>query len=317
MQVNRGLVFWGIALVTAGAVALLIQTGTIDGDRAREAWQYWPVALILIGLAIIAARTPFALVATIVAALAVGGLAGSLVAGWPDGFSFGCSGDLDQGRTETGVFSGQAEVDLEFNCGDLAVTTSDGGGWEIEARHAAGAEPEITSGDSSLRARAEGGPWFSDSRQAWDVVLPTDVELALQVSANAASTTLDLAGAGLSELNLDANAGDVLVELLGADVASLELDANAGSVSVVVDDGTVANGSMSVNAGSLELCAPDGVAFAITIEDPNVTFSHNLDESGLDRSGDTCRSTDGEAAIVLDVEGNAGSFTLNPDGGCE
>ena len=317
MQVNRGLVFWGIALITAGAMALLIQTGTIDGDRAREAWQYWPVALILIGLAIIAARTPFALVATIVAALAVGGLAGTLVAGWPDGFSFGCSGDADDGRTETGVFSGQAEVDLEFNCGDLAVTTDDAGAWEINARYASGAEPEITSGENSLTARAEGGPWFSDSRQAWDVTLPTDVELALEVSANAASSTLDLTDASLSQLNLDANAGDVLLELPGAQVASLELDANAGSLSVVVDEGTVATGSMSVNAGSIELCAAEGAVIAITLEDPNVTFSHNLDDSGLDRSGDTWRTGDGDPDVVLDVEGNAGSFTLNPDGGCE
>jgi hypothetical protein len=74
---------------------------------------------------------------------------------------------------------------------------------------------------------------------------------------------------------------------------------------------------MSVNAGSMELCAPDGLAFAITIEDPNVTFSHNLDEGGLDRSGDTWRSGEGSAALELDVEGNAGSFTLNPEGGCE
>lgn len=317
MKVNRGLVFWGIALVTAGAVALLIQSGTIEGDRARDVWQYWPVALILIGLAIIAARTPFALVTTVLAGLTVGGLAGTLVAGWPDGFSFGCSGNLGESRTETGVFSGRAEVDLEFNCGDLAVTTSDDGGWEVNARFASDAEPEITSGENSLRVHAEGGPWFTDSRQAWDVVLPTNVDLALDVSANAASSTLDLTDASLAELNLDANAGDVVLDLPGADVTAFELNANAGSLSVLVDDATTADGSMSVNAGSLELCAGDGVAFAITIEDPNVTFSHNLDESGLDRSGDTWRSTDGTPDIELDVEGNAGSFTLNPDGGCE
>ena len=317
MQVNRGLVFWGIALITAGAVALLIQTGTIEGDRAREAWQYWPIALILIGLAIIAARTPFALVATIVAALAVGGLAGTLVAGWPEGFSFGCSGDLDGGQTETGAFGAAAEVQLDLNCGQLTVSTGDGDAWEVSAHHASGAEPEIASGESSLRVRNEGGPWFTDSRQAWDITLPRAVQLALDVSANAASSRLDLADADLSEMDVDANAGDVLVELLGADVASLELDVNAGSLAVVVDDATVATGSMSVNAGSLELCAPDGVAFAITIEDPNVTFSHNLDESNLDRSGDTWRSDEGTPGVELNVEGNAGSFTLNPDGGCE
>lgn len=317
MQVNRGLVFWGIALVTAGAVALLIQTGTIDSDRAREVWQYWPVALILIGLAIIAARTPFALVATIVAALAVGGLAGTLVAGWPSGFNFGCSGDFDEGRTESGAFGDQAAVDLELNCGELTITTAAGDGWAIDARHGPDAEPEITSDEGSLRVRAEGGPWFTDARQAWDLTLPTDVELALDVSANAASSRLDLADATLSDLTLSANAGSVFMELLGTEVTTFALDANAGSLSVVVDEATVASGSMSVNAGSMELCAPDGVSFAITIEDSNITFSHNLDESGLDRSGDTWRSGDGSPAIEIDVEGNAGSFTLNPDGGCE
>ena len=50
MHVNRGLVFWGVALVTAGAVALAIQTGAIEAESAREVWQYWPVVLIVIGV---------------------------------------------------------------------------------------------------------------------------------------------------------------------------------------------------------------------------------------------------------------------------
>ena len=317
MQVNRGLVFWGIALITAGAVALAIQTGAIEAESAREVWQYWPVVLIVIGLAIIAARTPFALVATIVAALAVGGYAGTLVAGWSEGFTFGCSGGLEETSREAGTFSGAASVELEFNCGELSVSTADGGDWAVEAQYASGAEPEFDIGDDSVRVQAEGGAWFTDVRQAWDVILPTDVELALEISANAASSTIDLAEAAFSDLRLHANAGDVLVDLTGAEAAALALDANAGSVSLIVGDGTTATGTMSVNAGSIEVCAADGVAIAITIEDPNVTFSHNLDDSGLSRSGDTWRSGDGDAAVVLDVNGNAGSFTLNPDGGCE
>ena len=37
MRVNHALVFWGIVLVTAGAVALLVQSGTIADDAARNA----------------------------------------------------------------------------------------------------------------------------------------------------------------------------------------------------------------------------------------------------------------------------------------
>ena len=109
----------------------------------------------------------------------------------------------------------------------------------------------------------------------------------------------------------------MLLDLTGADAGTLELDANAGSVSMIIGDGTTATGSMSVNAGSIEVCAADGTAIEITIEDPNITFSHNLDDSGLSRSGDTWRSGGGDPGVVLDVNGNAGSFTLNPDGGCE
>jgi len=71
-----------------------------------------------------------------------------------------------------------------------------------------------------------------------------------------------------------------------------------------------------MNAGSLELCVPADVSVAITIEDANITFSHNLDEAGLTRQGDTWNGGSGPPAVTLDVDGNAASFTFNPDGGC-
>src|SRR5687768_8513016 len=78
VNINRGLVFWGVALITAGVVALAIQSGAIDGENARQLWRLWPVALIAIGVAVIAARTPFALAATLAAGMIVGGMAGTL-----------------------------------------------------------------------------------------------------------------------------------------------------------------------------------------------------------------------------------------------
>ena len=76
--------------------------------------------------------------------------------------------------------------------------------------------------------------------------------------------------------------------------------------------------SMSVNAGSIDVCTADGVALSVTTN-ANITFSTNLDESGLTRAGDTW-STAGYAAaadqVHIDLEGNAASFTLNPKGGC-
>ena len=51
-----------------------------------------------------------------------------------------------------------------------------------------------------------------------------------------------------------------------------------------------------------------------------MTFAHNLDDSGLQKSGEGTYTSASFASaahkIVLEVEGNAASFTLNPEEGC-
>lgn len=319
MNVNRGLVFWGVALITAGAVALAIQAGVIAGEDAQQLWRFWPVALIVIGLAVIAASTPFAAAATILAALVVGGLGGTLVGGLPEGLSIGCGGEADDVASEDGSFGASASVSLDFNCGDLAVSAGPGSDWSVDARYAGDDPPQITSDDSSLRVVAEGGGFFgtTDSRQEWDVTIPVDVSIDLSVDANAASSTLDLDGATMTSLSVEANAGDVSIGLPGAEVDELSVDANAGSISIETDASTTLDGVVEMNAGSLELCVPDGVVFAISLEDDNITFSHNLDDSGLIRQGDTWVTGDDTVpTLTLRVDGNAASFTLNPEDGC-
>jgi hypothetical protein len=320
MHVNRGLVFWGLALVTAGAVALLVQSGSIPDESARDAWRFWPIALIVVGLAVIAARTPFALAATVLAGLVVGGLAGTLVAGWPNGFMIGCSGEPTESMTDDGSFDGGgAEVELRFNCGDLTVDTASGTDWSVEARHGEGEEPNLDADGDSLRVTTDEGDvvgFGRRTRQEWEVTLPTDVALDLQIQANAASSRLDLADADLSALGLDTNAGDVRIGLDGASVDGMSLEMNAGSVRITTDADTTLSGEISMNAGSLELCAPEGASVEIRLDDPNVTFSHNLDDRDFDESGDTWRLGSGTPDIVLTVEGNAASFTYNPSGGC-
>lgn len=317
MHVNRGLVFWGVALITAGGVALAIQSGAIDDATAREAWRFWPVVLIVIGLAVLAARTPFALAVTVAAGLAVGGMAGSFAAGWPDGISVGCGGEPDSATNAEGDLDSGASVKLDFNCGELAVGLQDGNAWTLDARHASGEEPTVEADADSLSIRApRGGVGFANARQEWGLTLPGAEGLDLEIDANAASSTLDLADGSLGRLSLDANAGDVKLWLDGATLDRADVSANAGSLSVTVDSDTTLDASFGMNAGSLELCAADGTNIEITVSDTNITFSHNLDDSGLSRSGDTWRSGNGTPDVRISVEGNAASFTYNPDGGC-
>jgi hypothetical protein len=318
MQTNRGLVFWGVALITAGAIALAIQAGAIPGEAARQAWRLWPLVLVVLGLSIIAARTPFSPAASLLAGVVVGGLAGTFVAGVPDGLSVGCGGEPTATETAEGEFTGSAEVELDFSCGELSVATAAGNGWRVEARYG-GEEPELTATGDSLVVRARGGGafGFTDRRQAWDVVLPADAGLNLSVEANAASSRLDLDDADLSALAVDANAGDVRLRVRGAAVADLDVSANAGSLSLEADASTRLSGSIDMNAGSLELCVPDEGNVAIAIPDENVTFSHDLGDRGFTRQGDVWSMGSGDPGIRIEISGNAASLSVNPEEGCE
>ena len=320
MRINTGLVFWGVTLITAGVVALAVQAGR-HRPRERAA-----------GVAVLAGhhhrhrprghRGPHAVrrcIATVVAGLVVGGMAGTLVAGFPDGFSFGCGGNADETVSEEGSFGTDAEVDLNLNCGDLDVTTA--AGVRLVGRSAVlGRRPpdRVREPAACASSRATNFSLFGagDADQSWDVTLPTDpTHRPRRSTPTPPRATLDLDGATCRLSAIDANAGEVDLRLPGASVGELSVEANAGSISIDVDDGTELAGSVEMNAGSLDLCVPDGVGLAITMADDNVTFSHNLDELGLTREGDVWRSGSGDA-ITLSVEGNAASFTLNPDGGC-
>lgn len=322
MEANRGLVFWGAALITAGAVALALELGWVSTDLLPDAGDLWPILLIVGGVALLASRTTFGTLGAVVAGLAVGAIAGLLIggAGFNIGAIGGCDDEPNSASSNQGVFDPSARVEVDFSCGRLDISTQAGNGWTLEARHDDDAEPNLDAGADSLRLEAEGRfLGLGGSRNEWELTLPMDVELDLNVSANAASSVLDLSGATLSTLEVSANAGDAALSLAGASVEALEVSGNAGSVSLIVDAATQASGEVSVNAGSLELCAADDASLAITLEsEGNVTFSHNLDDSGLARDGDTWRTaaSSGVPAVNISVSGNAGSFAFNPEEGC-
>lgn len=146
-------------------------------------------------------------------------------------------------------------------------------------------------------------------------MVPADSTRALVVVANAAAAAFDLRGIALDRFRAELNAGDLRLDASQGRIGRVELTMNAGRARVRLAAGPTV-GSLSVNAGAIDLCVPADADLVLRVPD-QLTFSHNLERRGLARDGETWRRAGtGGDVVDLSVDGNAASFTLDPDGGC-
>lgn len=329
MHLDRGLLGWGAFLVTLGSVPLAVRAGYLDPAFAGRAWELWPLVLVGLGLGLLLRRTRIAVVGGLVVAVTFGAIGGGLLAGGrpPGGFdacAFGAGSDTGSPfATQTGTFGPEARVGLDLSCGELSARGADGTGWTVGGTADGGRAPEIrSSGDRlAVRSAEQHGIALGVRGSSWDVTLPRQVSLALDVSVNAGSARLNLASLRVPDLDISVNAGDATVWAFGlVEAGSVSASVNAGSLVISLPVPTSdLGGSLSVNAGSIEVCVPDGVGLRIRM-DGGALGSNNYDDRGLVRAGDTWTRPGFDTAaqqIELSVSANLGSITLNPESGCE
>ena len=326
MRVHRGLVFWGLALVTAGAMALAITQGYLDRAATSNLWRLWPLILVAIGVAIIAARTPFALLGSALAAITIGAIAGTAVALGP-GVAFFCGGgdDLATSVTRSGTFGDSATLEWNFNCASTEVSTTSGAGEWTVSYGTDSAQPSVAGGSDSLSLHSSGqGGFPGNDREHWVVTLPTPTVYHPDILVNGGSLTMDLGHGDFQGFHLQTNAADVRMDLTEANASSafpgIDFHLNAGKLVIITNDsGASIEGNVEANAGSVILCAPANAPLRITAS--GTAFGTNLDNSDLQRTGDTWESAayanaNPNQTITLTVRGNASSFDLNPEEGC-
>jgi len=315
LRIRRGPLFWGLLLIPLGAIPLLVRAGTLDASRFVDIGRFWPLILVGIGVAILLGRSRASLIGTALAALTIGTLGGAALASGSlvVGGITDCAADPSQLSTdsEDGAFDGRASLTLDLDCGSVDIETSEAAGWTLDARYR-NQPPIVTATGTSLDVRApnDGG----SHRQEWSLVVPAADLATLNLTANAAAATIDLGGASVERLDADVNAGDLRIDAGDGTLERLDISMNAGRARITL--GGSAQGSLSANAGALELCVPSDATLRLQVQD-QLTFGQNLDDRGLTRDGDTWTRAGSSATIIeFDIEGNAASFTLEPEGGC-
>lgn len=316
MRVSRGLLFWGIALITAGVVALAVQQGLVQQSLVTEWWRLWPLILVALGLSILASRTVLAPLAAAVGGAILGGIVGAMIAAGGAWFPGGCGGGTPTvSEHAEGSLADQASVQLDFNCGRLDVDTADGDAWSLDY----GSTGTLSTVDSSadrLAVRSPEGVGFEPRRQAWELTLPTGPSLDLTASLNAASGRIDLSDASLAALGVEANAGDLDIDLSGVETSQASFGFNAVNIEMVAGAGTELIGELEVNAGNLDFCVAEGLEIELTVD--GVFVNHDFADAGLERDDDTWRSPGaGDGFLRLALDGNASNFSLSVEETCE
>ncbi len=317
-MVNRTFLYWGVFLVSAGAVLLAAQGHVISSDGVAEALRLWPIAAIAIGAAILLRRTRLGVAGGMVAAAMPGLMLGGLVVAAPDVRPDCHVVEPSSYATRTSTFASPARVSIELSCGKVDVSVVPGSGWQIQTGDTGVAEPRIdATGDRlSLRSASRSRPFGIGASDVWRVSLPDSQPADLSAVINAGTSRFALAGAHLTNLDLDVNAGTTQVDLTGATVDGLSMHVNAAAATVHLSGDSDLEADVHANAGKVTLCTPGDLA--LRVHQVVVLGSTHL--ADLVRVGDAWQSpgyntSTHHADVTLAV--NVGSVDINPEGGCK
>jgi hypothetical protein len=271
--------------------------------------------LIALGVLLLVGRTRASLAATAIVAVVIGSVAGAAFAAGPPwlGTIADCGfqpGDAAQRVERSGAWDGSPSVRLDLRCGTLDLRPTTASAWRFTGTYR-GAPPNLTASGRSLGVTAPNGT----HRQDWTVELPAGSVDRIDLTANAAGSTVALDTLELGALSATVNAGDLRVTVGSGRLDRLEATVNAGQLRITAGSSDLA-GTIAANAGSVALCVPSDASLRLTVTD-QLTFANNLSARGLTRSGDGTWIRDGSGPVVtLRVDGNAAALTLDPEGGC-
>jgi hypothetical protein len=345
MRINRSLFNWGVFFIALGGVPLAVEQGWLEADIASDLGRLWPLILVGIGLGLILRWTPLswfggALVAAtfgiIVGAAAVSLRDDDLADAWriiPAIAIGACAGgDVGTGSTlESGAATSDAfRLGVDFSCGDLAVSRSDGTDWRLEGAHDVAGTPLIvedsrdglTAGVQLNQERDDNLAFFGRRHPSrWSVAVPAEAALTVETTLNAADGTYDTGDGPLDRFAGTFNAADVVLDMGGATTpgtASVDLTLNASGGRLLFPATGRFEASSTLNASSLVACVPEAAALQVHISE--TLASSDIGESGLEQIDDSTWATpdysESDDHVLLEVSSTASSLDLERPEAC-
>ena len=324
MRINRRFLTWGAFFIVLGGVPLAVRAGLLDVDEVRGWWSLWPLIVVGIGVGLVLRRTSFEVLGGLLVAVTAGLMGGAVLAGGAGGLPNAVCGNERAAGTlpaASGTFDGSAAVDLQLDCGELELTGAAGSTWSFRGAGDPARAPALESGAGRLtiRSHESSGLDLVGRRELWQVTVPRDVPLGINLQLNAGRATIAPGAATLRDVQAQVNFGAITLDLGEVTaIESVDIQSNAGTTAVTLPNASM-SGRIQVNAGAVRMCAPDGVGLRIRTGESAVS-SYDFGRARLVQDGSTWTSPGYDSAgvrIELEAEANAGSFTLNPEDGCD
>jgi hypothetical protein len=323
MHIDRRLLGWGLFFILVGGIPLAVRANVLDSELVGQWPLLWPLLLIGWGIGLLLRNTPVEWLGGAVAAITFGLMGGGLLATGTGGLptATGCASNAPTVAfaDRTGNLDATAQVNLEFNCGTLAVNAVGGSAWSLTGSDRDGSGPKVSSTSSLVSIQPDDGGGFpSTGRSAWNVSIPRSSAITLGLTLNAGDGTVDLTGASIGSTTMTLNAGKMSFDLGATETAGdVNATVNAGAAALTLPAGN-RDVNLSLNAGSLTVCLPTGAP--VRVGWAGTLGSNNFSAAGLNRVDDTTWTSSGfdarSAHTELHVGANAGSFELRFGGTC-
>ena len=321
MRVNRRFLYWGVVLMAIGGVLVVADLTAVDTTTLTDLIRLWPLAIVAIGVSLLARRTRLALPALLAAALIPGLVMGAAFAVAPRYAGHcGARGDVAKRRVAERHVR-RAGDDLDPGRLRRPRRLDRGRRRLVVRRRELGRAPAHDRRDADLARdqRLRQGP--EPPRRRPRRVEPRPARRASIASLELVVTTgdghVDLADARLGDVALTANAGRAVVDASGAaSLRSVTGAVNVGAMSLDLPATSDFTGSFRVGAGKLDLCTAPGLGLRVT----SSNTGGNVSVAGLDIDSGQWESSDYRTAphrADLTVHVTFGAVDINPIGGCK